>query len=232
MRGGFKLLVFDWDGTLMDSEAQIVSCIRASLVDLDEAPLSDAAIRNIIGLGLTEAIETLMPGRDGAFHKRLVERYRHHFLSPDSHDAELFAGAADTLHALRARGYVLAVATGKGRAGLNRVLRDTGLTGLFEATRCADETASKPHPQMLLELMNVTGVDAGATLMIGDTEYDMAMARSARTAALAVAYGVHERERLMSHAPLGCIDAILELPDWLADHDPAFNQPISNTSEP
>lgn len=215
MSKGFELLVFDWDGTLMDSEARIVACMRAAITDLSLASRDDASIRNIIGLGLTEAIKHLYPGTDLAFATAMIDRYRYHFLTADQTRSELFAGAEDTLQTLADAGYLLAVATGKGRVGLDKVLDETGLGRLFHATRCADETFSKPHPLMLEQVMDELGVEPQATLMIGDTEYDMQMANNARTAALAVSYGVHERERLLQHQPLHCIDAITELTDWL-----------------
>lgn len=212
----FKLLVFDWDGTVMDSAPRIVACMHAAIRDLALEPLTDAAIRNIIGLGLREAIDSLFPGRDDAFHQHFVERYRYYFLSADQTPAALFPMAGETLRSLRAEGYLMAVATGKGRHGLDRVLDESGLRELFHVTRCADETRSKPHPQMLLEIMEEVAVSPERTLMIGDTEYDMEMAGKAGTAALAATYGVHERSRLLRHSPLGCIDAIDELAGWLA----------------
>ncbi|MCW8973392.1 MAG: HAD-IA family hydrolase [Gammaproteobacteria bacterium] len=211
----FNLLVFDWDGTLMDSEARIVACLRAAIEDLALEPRDDASLKNIIGLGLTEAINTLYPGSGGSLHKAMTDRYRYHFLTANPTASELFAGAAETVSALAETGYLLAVATGKGRAGLDKVLEETGLGGYFHATRCSDETFSKPHPLMLEQLMDELGTEPGETLMIGDTEYDMQMAGNARTAALAVSYGVHEKERLLHHNPLHCIDAIDELVQWL-----------------
>lgn len=215
MSRDFKLLVFDWDGTLMDSEARIVACIRAASSDLGLEVLPDAVIRNIIGLGLREAIEALYPGSGDDIHRGMTERYRHHFLSADPTPTQLFAGAAETLKSLDEQGYLLAVATGKGRHGLDRVLEETGLRAMFHATRCADETFSKPHPLMLTEIMEELGSEPEQTLMIGDTEYDMLMASNARTPALAVSYGVHEIERLLHHQPLGHIDDIIELLPWL-----------------
>jgi phosphoglycolate phosphatase len=211
----FDLLVFDWDGTLMDSEARIVGSLRAAIGDLGWESRETTALRNIIGLGLREAALQLYPDLSDTAFNRFVDRYRHHFLFAHPAPSELFPGAADTVRELHRRGYRLAVATGKGRQGLNRVLADTGLRQFFHATRCADETASKPHPQMLLELMEELDVEPARTLMIGDTEYDMEMARNARTPALAVSYGVHERERLLQHAPRDCIDAIDRLISWL-----------------
>lgn len=212
----FNLLVFDWDGTLMDSEASIVSCMQSAIADLGCEPRSGEAIKNIIGLGLREAIDTLYPGTDDAFLQAMVERYRYHFLGGGSDRAELFPGAAQTIRELSEAGYLLAVATGKGRKGLDMVLEKTGLGQYFHTTRCADETFSKPHPQMLEEVMDELGAEPHETLMIGDTEYDMQMASNARTHALAVSYGVHDRQRLLQHGPLHCLDAIDELGEWLA----------------
>lgn len=221
MEGGFKLLVFDWDGTLMDSEAHIVHCMRRAIEDSGLPAKEDAAIRNIIGLGLSEALHALFPKGDGHLHETLTRRYRHHFLSGTHSPSELFAGADETLGALSAKGYLLAVATGKGRHGLDHVLEQTGLKKFFHASRCVDEAPSKPHPQMLLDLMDALGVTPDATLMIGDTEYDIQMARSAGVPALGVSYGVHGRERLLQCGALGCLDAIHELPAWLAVREAA-----------
>ncbi len=212
----FKLLVFDWDGTVMDSAPRIVACMHAAIRELALEPLTDAAIQNIIGLGLREAIDSLFPGRDDAFHQRFVECYRYYFLSADPTPAVLFPAADETLRTLHTDGYLMAIATGKGRRGLDKVLDESRFRGLFHVTRCADETRSKPHPQMLLEIMEEMAVLPAHTLMIGDTEYDMEMANSAGAAALAATYGVHERSRLLRHNPLGCIDAIDELTGWLA----------------
>ncbi len=215
MKNRFKLLVFDWDGTLMDSEARIVACVQAAARDLGlEVPTAGSS-RNIIGLGLNEAVRTLFPGSDDVQVGRVVERYRYHFLVANKTPSALFPGAADVLNQLVEDDFLLAVATGKGRQGLDLVLKSTGLGPLFHTTRCADETFSKPHPQMLLQILEESGVEAGETLMIGDTEYDLQMAKNARVKSLAVSYGVHSRERLMQFEPLGCLDAINELTDWL-----------------
>ena len=210
----YQLLIFDWDGTLMDSEAQIVSCMEAACRDLQIRPPQRAAIRNIIGLGLYEAIAALLPEHDAGTWRRIEERYRHHFLLDPPAPAELFPGARRMLQDLHRRGHWLAVATGKGRAGLRKVLVDTNLQGLFHATRCAGDTASKPNPQMLFELLDETGLEPSRALMIGDTEYDLQMARSANMAALAVSYGVHERERLLQFDPVGCVDSVSQLHNW------------------
>jgi phosphoglycolate phosphatase len=214
MESDIRFIVFDWDGTLMDSEAQIVSCLHASIADLSLEPMTDATVRNVIGLGLREAIDMLVPGRDAAFHKAFVEAYRQHWFSHEG--SSLFAGAREVLEFVRDNGLKLGVATGKARRGLLRVLEQTGLSDCFDATRCADETCSKPHPQMLLELMDELGVTPHQTLMVGDTEYDMEMAANAGAGKVAVRSGVHSEERLNRHAPLVCLDQVTELPSWMA----------------
>jgi phosphoglycolate phosphatase len=172
-------------------------------------------LRNIIGLGLKEAIIDLYPDADEVFLKSFIERYRYHFLSENHQSAVMFPGAREVLTRLYDYGYLLAIATGKGRAGLERSLNETGSKGLFHITRCADEALSKPHPQMLLDIMAILDVAPSQTLMIGDTEYDMQMAQQAGTNALAVAYGVHDRERLLSCKPVACLDNITEMLPWL-----------------
>ncbi|HSO83057.1 HAD-IA family hydrolase [Thiocapsa sp.] len=214
----FDLIVFDWDGTLMDSEARIVHCLQAAFGDLGLPPPAREAARDVIGLGLDEALLRLHPEADPQTLRDLATGYRRYFLEIDPTPSVLFAGARETLSQLADEGYRLAVATGKGRVGLDKALADTGLGALFNATRCADETFSKPNPQMLFELMDELGADASATLMIGDTEYDMQMALNARTKALAVSYGVHPVERLLPHAPLDCIHDIAALPAWLTGY--------------
>ncbi len=211
----FELLVFDWDGTLMDSEARIVTCLQAAFTDLGQPAPACAAARDIIGLGLDEAMQRLSPTADASLRAALIDQYRRHFLVTNHTPSPLFPDARKTLDWLADQGYRLAVATGKSRIGLEKSLRESGLIGFFHATRCADETFSKPHPQMLLELMDELGAAPAATLMIGDTEYDMQMATNAGIRALAVSYGVHSPERLYACAPLDCLDALGALPDWL-----------------
>jgi len=215
MQKTYELVVFDWDGTLMDSEAHIVTSMQHALKDLDLPVLSREKIRDIIGLGLREAIMRLLPGCGEDVLSAIIDRYRYHFFTDDP--CEPFMGAEQVLQDLHEAGYLLAVATGKGRRGLDRVLRSTGFSQYFTETRCADETHSKPHPQMLLDIMDILDVDAKRTLMVGDTEYDLEMANAARTAAVGVDYGVHTRERLMACSPLACLSSITELPEWLAN---------------
>jgi phosphoglycolate phosphatase len=210
-----RLIVFDWDGTLMDSEAQIVSCLRAVINDLSLEPLDDETLRNVIGLGLREAIDTLVPGRDESFFQAFIARYRDHWFN--SGGSSLFAGVGDMLEAFRRQQLLLGVATGKSRRGLDRVLGETGLAGHFDATRCADEAPSKPHPQMLLDLMDQLGVTPAQTIMVGDTEYDMEMATNAGAAKIAVTTGVHSEQRLSRHAPLVCLRRISDMPACMSN---------------
>ncbi|PWV59509.1 HAD-IA family hydrolase [Plasticicumulans acidivorans] len=212
----YELLVFDWDGTLMDSEFRIVACLRAASHDCGLPELSAAEYRHIIGLGLLEACAVLYPDADAATHAALAEAYKQQFLYRNPAQMQLFDGARATLEQLRAAGYRLAVATGKSRVGLDRALRDSGLGALFEATRCADETASKPDPRMLFELYAELDVAAERALMIGDTEFDLVMARAAGSGAIAATYGVHAREHLARFEPLAHLDDIAELPAVLA----------------
>lgn len=211
----YKLLVFDWDGTLMNSAARIVASMRTAIRELNFPHREDDELRNVIGLGLQEVLATLYPEGDGLITKALAERYRHHYLYADPTPSQLFEGVEALLAELHKRGYLMAIATGKGRAGLNSVLPEVGVAHYFCATRCADETLSKPHPRMLLEIMAQMQVLPGETLMIGDTEYDMLMARQAGTDALAVSYGVHEKVRLQRCSPIGCVDSVEELHGWL-----------------
>ena len=210
----FDLIVFDWDGTLMDSAGVIAASIQAACRDLGLAEPSEQAARHIIGLGLNEAIAHLLPALPAADYPRMVERYRHHYLGKDQ-DIPLFSGAERVVHDLHAAGFLLGVATGKSRRGLDRVLDHTGLRAYFHATRCADECFSKPHPEMLEQLMDQLGATRQRTLMIGDTSHDLQMAQNAGVPSLAVSYGAHLRADLLTHTPLACVDSILEMETWL-----------------
>jgi len=211
----YQLMIFDWDGTLMDSEAHIVACIQEACRDMGlEVPSAERA-RNVIGLGLHEACRQVLPEHGEAVHLKMSERYRHHFFHGDATPSQLFEGVEVMLQDLDSQGHFLAIATGKGRAGLDAVLQETGLGRYFHATRCADETASKPNPQMLHELLEYFALEPQQAIMIGDTEYDLEMAGHARMASLAVSYGVHETERLLKHQPLACVDSIPQMHQWL-----------------
>ena len=222
----FQLIVFDWDGTLMDSQARIVACIQDSARDVGiDVPTADKA-RDIIGLGLHEAIERLFPGTTETQRKQLVERYREHFLVINEARSQLFPGVEPVLKQLLETNFQLAVATGKSRKGLDRELEETGLGDYFLSTRCADEAFSKPHPKMLQDILEDLGVHPSVSLVVGDTEYDMQMAMNAGSSALGVSYGVHDAERLVRHGARACIDEIVELTDWL--HHASEQQEINN----
>jgi phosphoglycolate phosphatase len=197
----------------MDSEAQIVSCLHAAIRDLSLEAMDDETLKNVIGLGLREAIDTLVPGQDAAFHDAFVVHYRRHWFGSSA--SQLFDGVRDMLDLCRQHHLLLGVATGKARRGLERVLGETGLAGMFDATRCADEAPSKPHPQMLIDVMQSLDVRPEQTIMVGDTEYDMEMATNAGTGKVAVTCGVHSGERLARHAPLTSLRHIAELPGWM-----------------
>jgi phosphoglycolate phosphatase len=217
MPSRFDLLVFDWDGTLMDSAAAITTALQCACRDLDFPVPSEERARYVIGLGLDDAMAHILPELDRAHYPRVRERYRTHFLEQDARTS-LFPGAADTVGALHDAGYLLAVATGKSRRGLDRALAASGLKPYFHATRCADEAPSKPHPAMLLELMEELAVPKERTLMIGDTTHDMGMARAAGVSRLAAAYGAHDREALLPYAPLACVDDLGAMRQWLLGH--------------
>lgn len=207
------IAIFDWDGTLCDSIEHIVAAMRDAAVELALEPPPAESVRNIVGLGLPQAVSQLFPGLDEAARKELALTYSRHFASPERPPASLFDGAMETLLGLRARGIQLAVATGKSRRGLDRVLGTLGLSEFFEATRCADETRSKPDPCMLLEILAERGKAAHEAVMIGDSEYDLAMAQEAGVRSVGVSFGVHDSDRLGTYKPLAIIDKLPELLD-------------------
>ncbi|MCC6610099.1 MAG: HAD-IA family hydrolase [Burkholderiales bacterium] len=213
----FDLIVFDWDGTLLDSAGAIAACIQAAARDLGLAAPSEARARHVIGLGLEDALAYALPDLPPADYGRMAARYRHHFLARDA-ELPLFGGTRELLAALQGRGHRLAIATGKSRMGLARALEHTGLTAVFEATRCADQCASKPAPDMLLELMAELATAPERTLMIGDTAHDLQMATNAGVPAVAVAYGAHSPETLAPLAPLALAESIAALAAWLAEN--------------
>lgn len=210
----FKLIVFDWDGTLSDSTALIARAIQNACRDLGEPVPGERSARYVIGLGLADALRTVAPTLPVHRYAELSARYRKHYLAHED-DIPLFAGAAELLEELDAAGYFLAVATGKSRAGLNRVLARNAMTTRFHATRCADEGHPKPHPDMLLYLMDRMGVQPRETLMIGDTTHDLELARNAGAAGVAVAYGAHDLEGLARLTPLATVHSVAELRGWL-----------------
>lgn len=210
----YRLVVFDWDGTLMDSAGLIVQSVQAAARDLGIEPPDEMRTRHIIGLGLVDALRHALPDLPEERYADLVERYRHHYLSRD-HELSLFSGADALVRELAAAGIRLAVATGKSRRGLDRALAGTGLGVFFHATRCADECHSKPHPQMLEELMLEFVALPEQTLMIGDTTHDLLMARNAGVDAVAVSYGAHPLQALESVESRYCAHSVEELAAWL-----------------
>jgi phosphoglycolate phosphatase len=210
----FELLVFDWDGTLIDSTGAIAACIQEAARDLGLAVPDDQRARHVIGLGLSDALAYAVPDLPVSEYGRMAERYRHHFLARDA-ALPLFDGSRELLDALRARGHRLAIATGKSRAGLVRALGHLNLGGIFAATRCADQCSPKPAPDMLIELMDELGTTAERTLMIGDTAHDLVMAANAGVAAVAVGYGAHPAEELVALGPLMLARSTAELATWL-----------------
>lgn len=206
-----RLVIFDWDGTLMDSERQIVHCMQMAANDLKLVVPTYEAVRGIIGLGLPEALERLFPHYDLRLREAIRQAYARHFVAEAGGQSELFPGALALLEELRARGCLLAVATGKSRLGLNRVFAKTGLTYYFDASRCADETASKPDPRMLHEILTELSVFAEESIMIGDTTFDLEMAECIGMPRIGVAHGVHDTRQLEAHAPLAIVNDLFDL---------------------
>jgi len=213
----FDLIVFDWDGTLFDSTALITRCIQSACADVGASVPCDRDASYVIGMGLAEALQHAAPELPRDRYRDLAERYRHHYFARQ-HELVLFDGTLQMLHALKAREHLLGVATGKSRRGLDEALAGTALRGLFDATRTADETASKPDPRMLLELMEEVGITPERTLMIGDTTHDLLLAANAGTASIGVSYGAHDHASFAEFAPRHVAHSVAELTDWLAQH--------------
>ena len=210
----YPLIVFDWDGTVIDSPAAIVECMQAASREMGLAVPGPERASHVIGLGLHDAMKIVAPDLAGERYPEYVALYRRHFLAHEE-AMGLFSGMRELLEQL-CRTHKLAIATGKSRKGLERSLAATGVRPLFAASRCADETAPKPHPAMLLELMDECTVQAGAVLMVGDTSHDMEMARAAGVDGLAVTYGAHPERELRSCGPRGCVASVEALGQWLS----------------
>ncbi|NRB41604.1 MAG: HAD-IA family hydrolase [Pseudomonadales bacterium] len=202
------LVVFDWDGTIIDSAAKIIASMQQAARSCQVDVLVDDEIKNIIGLGLPEALLQLYPDLEFIKRKQIQAAYSEAFIEADKIPCDFFHGVEDLLHDLQGRGHKIAVATGKSRKGLNRVLQRLDWQQRFDATRCADETASKPDPLMLHQLMQQMDYAAVDTLMVGDTEYDLEMASNAGVASVGVSYGAHAVERLQKHGPIAIIDSL------------------------
>lgn len=213
----YDLVVFDWDGTLMDSTGLIAFCLQSACRDIG-APVptrSDALF--VIGLNMVDTFRHVVPDLDEEGRRKLAQRYRHHFLAHE-HEAPLYEGVREMLADLHCRGRRLAVATGKARRGLERALDVTGLRERFEATRCADEGLAKPHPDMLLMLLELTGVEPRRALMVGDTTHDLELAANAGVDAVAVSYGAHPGELLATRPALARCSSVPQLHTWLAEN--------------
>jgi phosphoglycolate phosphatase len=213
----YRLLVFDWDGTVADSEQRIVAAAQSAIDSLSLPARSDEQVRGMIGLAMSEACRSLYPNLPVSLEDRFIACYRENYLRNTRIPVPLFPGAKTTLRGLAGQRYQLAVATGKGRRGLDRDIGNHDLDDVFSTTRCADDAPSKPHPQMLLDIMDELQVGSSETLMIGDTTYDMEMARNASVDCIAVSSGVHDGQRLLEFDPLALLDSIAELPAWLAN---------------
>lgn len=209
------MIIFDWDGTLCDSVGRIVSAMQAAAEEVGISVPSTSAVRNVIGLGLPQALLAVFPSQPQPARDAMASAYARHYSAISVTPPELFPGALEVLQVLRARGFELAVATGKSRRGLDEVLLALGLDGYFDATRCADETRSKPDPLMLTELLSERTVAQGTAVMVGDSEYDLEMAANAGVPSVGVSFGVHSVQRLEMHRPVAIVDTLqglLELP--------------------
>ena len=213
----YELVIFDWDGTLMDSTGLIAACIRETCRDMGLAVPGVEEAKWIIGLGLDQSMARIAPGLGAAGQREFADRYRRLFLARD-HEAPLFGGIPGLLEDLRGRGLRLAVATGKSRRGLGRALASSGLAPFFEATRCADEGFPKPHPDMVLRILDETGVEASRAVLVGDTTHDLELAANAGVDAVAVTYGAHGEALLRERAARHYAGSVEELRLWLAGH--------------
>ncbi len=210
----YDLIIFDWDGTVIDSTAVIARSIQSASRDLELPVPSDAVARHVIGLGLDQALRYAVPDCEPHRHGELVERYRHHFFAQEQ-GMPLFDGAETLIRDLHEDGFLLAVATGKNRNGLDRSMKTTNLARYFHATRTADKTASKPDPKMLHEILAELEVEPSRSLMVGDTTHDLQMAINAGMGALAFTHGAHPSDQLQALQPLAMLDNYSELRDWL-----------------
>lgn len=211
----YDLIVFDWDGTLMDSASSIMTAIQHAAKDAGLPQPLQGEARYVIGLGLHEAIQTLFPDIPAQQFAILVKRFQHHYMEYNQ-AVSLFPGVTGMIGELHARDFLLVIATGNSRKGLDHALDASGMRKYFHGSRCADETFSKPHPAMLTELMEQFGIEAARTLLVGDTTHDLQMAVNAGVSKVGVTYGAHPRERLSALTPLACIDSVSELRAWLS----------------
>jgi len=218
----FPLLVFDWDGTLVDSIERIITSLQHASRQAADIHISETQARDVIGLGLIEAISKLHPELDAQIHSTVLndiaDAYRQHYLYHNTVPAPLFNGVDKLLDELREDGYTLAISTGKSRAGLQQSIDEHQLADYFATTRCAGENKSKPHPEMLHQIIHELNFSASQTLMIGDSEHDLKMANNANMQCIGVTHGVHDAKTLERFNPLTCLDDITELSDYLKHH--------------
>ena len=216
----FPLLVFDWDGTLVDSIERIVTSLQFASKQAADIDLAEKQARDVIGLGLFEAISMLHPELDAVQHadrlNKIADAYRQHYLYENTVPAPLFKGVNELLSELRNDGYILAISTGKSRAGLDQSINEHQLSDFFATTRCASESRSKPHPEMLHEILDELDFTASQTVMIGDSEHDLKMANNANMQSIAVTHGVHDAATLKRHKPLTCLADITDLYSYLS----------------
>lgn len=210
----YDLVVFDWDGTLMDSTGLIANCVQLAAGDLGLPLPSEQAAKHIIGLGIHDSMQKLFPGITDSDRTQLAMRFRYHYIARD-HESPLYEGVREMLTELQREETFVAVATGKPRAGLQRALEHTGLKPFFHFTRCADEGFPKPHPDMLLKLMDFTGTECGRVVMIGDTTHDLLLAKNAGVDGVAVHYGAHPAHELAALQPRAAFGTVAALRHWL-----------------
>ncbi len=215
MKNKFELIIFDWDGTLVNSVDWIVSCMQKAALQCDIPVPDTAAVKNIIGLSIEKALENLFPGMDKKNQEHLITCYSHYFFSRQTGKEDLFDGVGDMLEHFKSEGYLLAVATGKKSTGLAKAMQGTGLEVFFDATRGADQTASKPDPLMINEIVNELQVSKDKVVMIGDSTHDLEMARNADVSAVGVCCGAHSRDRLEHYRPIACLQKTTELRELL-----------------
>ena len=214
----YSLLVFDWDGTLIDSIEQITTSLQAASNIICNEEVTEEAARGVIGLGLQEAIKRLHPEKEQGLIEKMADAYRHHYLHENKVPSHLFEGVTDMLDELKSTGFTLAIATGKSRGGLDHSIIEHDVAHYFSTTRCAGEYLSKPHPEMLLGIVDDTQTNTEQTLMIGDSEHDLMMANNAGIDSIAVTHGAHSADKLMAHKPLLCLDRVTDLPKFLSNN--------------
>jgi phosphoglycolate phosphatase len=215
MNHKFKLIIFDWDGTLCDSVTTISTCIQYAAKQQGLPVPTFAEASNIIGLGLREAVSYLFPDADDQVVADVVKGYSDYYRQKNAGPTDFFPDVLEVIAELKQQGYQVAVATGKSRAGLNRAFVASDIENLFDDSRCADETASKPDPLMLVELLEQFDLTAEQTLMVGDTEFDLDMAQRINMPRLGVTYGAHAKDRLLKYDPIACIDHFKDIKKYI-----------------